>query len=63
MIRKTEQLGGKFTFKNKGNRVRNYLDHKTAYGKDKIATTAASADWKLLFWKVAMLSGVGSLLT
>ena len=38
--------GGKFTFKNKETGLGIIFDHKTAYGKDKIATTATSADLK-----------------
>ena len=42
--KKDGATGGKFTFKNKETGLGIIFDHKTAYGKDKIATTAASAD-------------------
>ena len=44
--KKDGATGGKFTFKNKETGLGIIFDHKTAYGKDKIATTAASADLK-----------------
>ena len=42
--KKDGATGGKFTFKNKETGLGIIFDHKTAYGKDKIATTATSAD-------------------
>ena len=44
--KKDGATGGKFTFKNKETGLGIIFDHKTAYGKDKIATTATSADLK-----------------
>ena len=44
--KKDGATGGKFTFKNKETGLGIIFDYKTAYGKDKIATTAASADLK-----------------
>ena len=44
--KKDGATGGKFTFKNKETWLGIIFDHKTAYGKDKIATTATSADLK-----------------